>query len=919
MSLVNTYGSTWRRWDLHIHTPGTKKEDRYKGKSLEEKWDNFYADIATYVGDGSDPLKAVSVIGITDYLSIDNYLKVIKDNRLPSCIKLVLPNVELRITPIAETPINIHCIFSPDIIDGLEARFFSKLSCSFSGVNYSAARSELLRLGRNCSKEPIDEYGALRKAINQFVIPFEALENLFKNDRELRDNTIIVISNGDEDGVSALKDDSQMEKTRESLYHFTDMIFSSKPSDIKFFLGEKESDSKESIINRFGALKPCIHGCDAHSNDKIFSPDLERFCWIKAEPTFEGLKQLLYEPKDRVRISSTYPDSKPDYQVIDRIEINNPDFNPKPIYLNENLTCIIGGKSTGKSLLLNNIANAISENEVAKKTEQGKDILKIDGLKVIWKDGTSSDTNKNKKILYIPQTYLNKLSDTPQETSEIDKIIERVIMKEEECTRAKAELDESVKRKKIYVQEKIYQLLECLENIKDKTDKANSIGNKESITQYIETLQHNIDEANDGNSLSEDEITEYEKAVAAEKTLASRIEAYSNEIATLKQLNSVVVLNRIEGLSYHRDLVNGVIHEIKEEADRLWLEKKKEAIATIESESGLLKDEIRKSQAIIKTIKPIIDKNAQIRDLANKRIEEQRKLSQIMAIEGEISSLNVSLAKTKKELVESLKSFKSLYSAFADTVNSTIQDKRVAGTVDVEACVVFRQDAFSERMLDLLNNRTITRFTKFDIYQFKEVYLEGVNFISLLEAVLDNSLQLKKEYDVQRFLEEIFADWYNVVYTARFDGDSINEMSPGKKALVLLRLLIGLDESDYPILIDQPEDDLDNRSIFDELIPLLKEKKTKRQIIAVTHNANIVVGGDAELIIVANQEGSDSPNEGGIRFEYRGGALEDDSKIPRPLQKIGTLSSKAIQEHICEILEGGKQAFELRKRKYHIV
>lgn len=117
-------GSEWRRWDLHLHTPGTKKNDQYEGKDLEEKWDKFYNSISEYIGDGKNPLKSIAVLGITDYLSIDNYLKVIKDNRLPPSIKLVLPNVELRMLPLAKkSPINIHCIFNPDIAKDLEARF----------------------------------------------------------------------------------------------------------------------------------------------------------------------------------------------------------------------------------------------------------------------------------------------------------------------------------------------------------------------------------------------------------------------------------------------------------------------------------------------------------------------------------------------------------------------------------------------------------------------------------------------------------------------------------------------------------------------------------------------------------------------------------------------------------------------------
>lgn len=85
-------------------------------------------------------------------------------------------------------------------------------------------------------------------------------------------------------------------------------------------------------------------------------------------------------------------------------------------------------------------------------------------------------------------------------------------------------------------------------------------------------------------------------------------------------------------------------------------------------------------------------------------------------------------------------------------------------------------------------------------------------------------------------------------------------MSPGKKALVLLKLLINLAESKCPILIDQPEDDLDNRSVFVELVDFIRNKKISRQIILVTHNANIVVGCDAEEVIVANQAGNNALN-----------------------------------------------------------
>ena len=151
-------------------------------------------------------------------------------------------------------------------------------------------------------------------------------------------------------------------------------------------------------------------------------------------------------------------------------------------------------------------------------------------------------------------------------------------------------------------------------------------------------------------------------------------------------------------------------------------------------------------------------------------------------------------------------------------------------------------------------------------------------------------------------------------------NDGIEDMSPGKKALVLLKLLVSLAESQCPILIDQPEDDLDNRSIYDELIQFIKTKKIDRQIIVVTHNANIVLGADAELVIVANQEGNSTPNNL-HRFEYRGGAIEDNVPVLGPNgNKIkGVLNQKGIPSHICEILEGGERAFDLRRNKYRAI
>ena len=138
-------------------------------------------------------------------------------------------------------------------------------------------------------------------------------------------------------------------------------------------------------------------------------------------------------------------------------------------------------------------------------------------------------------------------------------------------------------------------------------------------------------------------------------------------------------------------------------------------------------------------------------------------------------------------------------------------------------------------------------------------------------------------------------------------------MTPGKQALFALILTLSESNEAWPLLVDQPEDDLDSRAIYDTIVPYLKERKRERQILMVTHNANLVVGADAEQIIVTNRHGSDSQNRDSRTFAYLTGALEhSQSRKETPI----VLERWGIREHACEILDGGEEAFEKRRDKY---
>jgi hypothetical protein len=152
-----------------------------------------------------------------------------------------------------------------------------------------------------------------------------------------------------------------------------------------------------------------------------------------------------------------------------------------------------------------------------------------------------------------------------------------------------------------------------------------------------------------------------------------------------------------------------------------------------------------------------------------------------------------------------------------------------------------------------------------------------------------------------------FAQWLfstnhiSIRYEIAYDGVDIRKLSPGTRGIVLLLLYLALDDADdRPLVIDQPEENLDPKSVFDELVSLFTEAKTKRQVIMVTHNANLVINTDADQIIIA--EAGPQPAHGLPAITYVAGGLEDAD----------------IRKAVCDILEGGEDAFRERARRLRV-
>ena len=157
---------------------------------------------------------------------------------------------------------------------------------------------------------------------------------------------------------------------------------------------------------------------------------------------------------------------------------------------------------------------------------------------------------------------------------------------------------------------------------------------------------------------------------------------------------------------------------------------------------------------------------------------------------------------------------------------------------------------------------------------------------------------LKRQFErTPDFLDKLLTwfpeDGLSVEYSRRGDGrdfQPISQASAGQRSAAMLAFLLA--HGNEPLILDQPEDDLDNRLIYDLVVRQIRENKLRRQIIVVTHNPNIVVNGDAEMLHA---------------LDFRQGQCI--------VAQSGSLQEKGMREEICRVMEGGREAFDRRYRR----
>ena len=536
----------------------------------------------------------------------------------------------------------------------------------------------------------------------------------------------------------------------------------------------------------------------------------------------------------------------------------------------------------------------------------------LDSVDVLWADGV----NTPRDIDFFPQNYMHEIA---KDKEQIDNLILR-ILKDKSIYSIWQDYQIFCSNNKAEIQSLINKVFDTKKQINNRLIDLKEKGDKEGISKEINDLNQKISSIKSQLDISPEEMKIYENIMKLITDNANKIKTLNYYMEELNKLKSFPFINpsfdtQLVSLSSYlkvalkikiQDCQQDCLENIKNEIDAY--------IKELLQDMCNLNNSIEKEKQNVLFVKgkDVSSKNKEYKELIEKVEKEQVKFQTITNELVIIDNLNKVLEQLKCDLLEK----HILYKNKGVEVVDKLKIKHEG--IEIKSNLVYD----NKRLQFFLENRLNLRGSERQLYiqNMWQKYSEDTSNISMIffNDVLNNSIDYKASNRGENVLSEFLSEnWFNISFDLIYEGDSFVSMSQGKQAFVILKLLLEFSDKTCPILIDQPEDSLDNRAIYKDLVKYLRKKKTERQIIIVTHNPNVVVGADSELIIIANQHGKDSPNQNHIKFQYKSGSLENTYSFVDTKDSI--LERQGLREHVCEILEGGKEAFEKRERKYGFV
>lgn len=1012
-------GSIWRKWDLHIHTPASfhwNDGKTYRQMNTAEKSESSKAIIEKI--NSSD----VAVFSTMDYFTFDGILNIrtfAKENNF-TINKTILPGIELRIDAPVDYRLNIHAIFSEQVTDQELIDFKSKLL--ISGLNRALSDEAIIAAGKGLPQDKAKEIIGQRDYKNDDQVAFELGSKTIKITREslfnavqglTKEKCLIVLPYDTSDGVDKLDWKSH---PHDDCYFLkgADIFETRNKDNIDLFLGrvtEKNSSFIAQFLENIGGYpKPVVSGSDAHKISDYGVYPSGKATWIKADPSFLGLKQTLVEPEGRTFVGET-PNklkmtSAKTTKFISKIEIKkksdvriDESWFDNSIVLNPELVAVIGNKGSGKSALadiLGLLGNTRQESSFSflndrkfrekQGVKAGKFFANLHWLSMDTSSKSLSDSVEESSvetIKYIPQSYLEKLcNEISSEKSLFDKELKTVIFShiDEDKRLGHGTLDELISYKTEEMDEEVKllrdKLTSTLEEILSNEEKLTD-AYKQAITNQLSSKQSELDAHLKSKPLEQpkpapdpklDEkssklVTELNERQLEEKNLTNEIEERNKSLETLQKQKASAekILSQADLIErqYKQSVSNieQTITDLELKIDDIFsfsLNKKplSDLLSAIDSSIKKIQLELNpendtglvgkrfKVQLRIKEISELIDEPNKRYQKYLEEIEAWNKISSTIQGDskkvGSIAYLTSLLAEIKniptkiqkleeqrdlivKEIFLKITGLADIYSQFYAPVQNFVKNNPFGGdTFKMAFDVSIVDTGFKDKFFQYINRgragtfcgveESEKRISKiFDEYDFNKAddvgrftreILTNLKFDCRDEKkpAMSISSQLKdsKVLELYKFIFSL--DYLSPRYFLKLNGKSLEQLSPGERGTLLLIFYLMVDKDDRPLVIDQPEENLDNQTIYKVLVPCIKNAKNNRQIFLVTHNPNLAVVCDAEQIIVAS---IDKIN--GNSVQYRSGAIENPD----------------INKQIIDILEGTRPAFDNRDSKYH--
>jgi len=946
-------GSEWRKWDLHIHSPRTKLADAFKSEAGESIWDEYCR-----ILEKSD----VQAFGITDYFSADGYIATVKEftARYPKSSKVFFPNVELRTcynVNKAREEVNVHVIFNPfeRDCDKNIAKFLQTLRTNRTVGDEKPVMAADLSTG-----EEFEGATTTREFIR------DALATAYGKQSNLTDHVLIVTA-ANNDGIRAVSGVKRKEGISDELDKASHAFFGNAGNVDYYLKPDRYGDSNERA-----EAKPTLSGSDAHSladlDAKLGKTLVEKGIvifeptWIKADVTFDGLRQILYEPRGRVHIGNSPPLYHDEARVINAVRLSNTKgwFDEGEIPLNQGLVSIIGQKGSGKSALAELMAYAAGSWNT---TEPGSFLRRagdhIKGLRVelVWKEGPQTvhrigdPQSDEKRVRYLSQKFVERLCADDHIGTELIREIEAVIFEHTDPTdmlnassfdELRASKTESIRADRNDLREEMTRLIreECAlaDNKKKLPDKRARV---RTLTEEEAGLVKQMPQpANDEEKKLQEELRGKRALLAAAQRVVG---GYKQQLQKLEDIRARVTGFRAQMARFYTEAVallkEAGVPDAEHGAFEPAFDKSTEG-PLLKRETALKKEVAEKEgaaenpaagtiRALEKDIKALTERETtdKARQAKIKTIQDR-----LTAIATEVKKLNDEIAHIEgpeKERRDKCREERlSVYGAYFENLKreqvaleelyKPIKKKLGSGDANELEFSIRRTAGIAkwlERGSKLFDQRKTNPYGTMDQLAGKAndillpAWLSGdaetikAAFKNFLEPFRDMPPRtyLRSDATVQDLFEWVFeVDHVQLNYGIKYNGTEIEKLSPGTKGIVLLILYLGMDTADTrPLIVDQPDENLDNESIYDMLRTYFENAKSRRQIILISHNPNLVVNADSEQLIIAScgRQTNELPY-----ITYRMGSLENS-------QQDGT----GIRQRACRILEGGEIAFQRRE------